>query len=225
MEKKEDKLNGYEAFVEKFKRKLTTDDCYTPQHVYEVIVDWLSKKCSFNRMHIIRPFYPDKDYKATDYYSGSVVIDNPPFSILAEILRFYNEHNIYFFLFCPHLTSFQNADKGTVIVADITIEYENGAKICTDFITNFPEFTEYVAITSPELRLAIEDVQKKRIKSLPKREIYISKERSHVYIFRADYTKRCRNKDTKGRKLYNRSSRLSETNEKDYIRSRDIGFE
>ena len=172
MEKKEDKLNDYEGFVEKFKRKKTTDDCFTPQHVYEVIVDWLSKKCSFNRMHIIRPFYPDKDYKETDYYSGSVVIDNPPFSILAEILRFYNEHNIYFFLFCPHLTSFQNADKGTVIVADITIEYENGAKICTDFITNFPEFTKYVAITSPELRLAIEDIQKKESK-VCRKERYI----------------------------------------------------
>lgn len=27
----------YEAFVDKFKPKLTTDDCYTPPEVYEVV--------------------------------------------------------------------------------------------------------------------------------------------------------------------------------------------
>lgn len=30
----------YEAFVDKFKPKLTTDDCYTPPEVYEVVKNW-----------------------------------------------------------------------------------------------------------------------------------------------------------------------------------------
>ena len=33
----------YEAFVDKFKPKLTTDDCYTPPEVYEVVKRrWIS---------------------------------------------------------------------------------------------------------------------------------------------------------------------------------------
>ena len=30
-----EKLEDYEAFVEKFKPKLTTDDCFTPTAVYD----------------------------------------------------------------------------------------------------------------------------------------------------------------------------------------------
>ena len=30
----------YNAFVEKFKPKKTTDDCYTPPAVYEIVADW-----------------------------------------------------------------------------------------------------------------------------------------------------------------------------------------
>ncbi|MCC8156343.1 MAG: hypothetical protein LIO54_03590 [Oscillospiraceae bacterium] len=31
----------YEAFLEKFKSKKTTDDCYTPAPVYEAARDWI----------------------------------------------------------------------------------------------------------------------------------------------------------------------------------------
>lgn len=31
---RQQKMDDYEAFVEKFKPKKTTDDCYTPPHVY-----------------------------------------------------------------------------------------------------------------------------------------------------------------------------------------------
>ena len=34
----------YEEFVEKFKPKKTTDDCYTPPSVYAVIKDWACKE-------------------------------------------------------------------------------------------------------------------------------------------------------------------------------------
>lgn len=31
----------YEQFVEKFKPKRTTDDCYTPPQVYETVLKWV----------------------------------------------------------------------------------------------------------------------------------------------------------------------------------------
>lgn len=30
----------YQAFVDKFKHRLTTDDCYTPPKVYEAVKQW-----------------------------------------------------------------------------------------------------------------------------------------------------------------------------------------
>lgn len=35
---------SYEEFIEKFKPKKTTDDCYTPPSVYAVIRDWACKE-------------------------------------------------------------------------------------------------------------------------------------------------------------------------------------
>ena len=34
----------YEAFVEKFKPKKTTDDCYTPPEVYEAVADFVAEE-------------------------------------------------------------------------------------------------------------------------------------------------------------------------------------
>lgn len=41
---------------------------------------------------IVRPFWPGGDYEDFDYPTGCVVIDNPPFSILSKIVRFYEDH-------------------------------------------------------------------------------------------------------------------------------------
>ena len=38
------KSKTYEGFVEKFKPKKTTDDCYTPPAVYEAVKDWVVKE-------------------------------------------------------------------------------------------------------------------------------------------------------------------------------------
>lgn len=35
---------SYEEFVDKFKPKLTTDDCYTPPAVYEAVADWAASE-------------------------------------------------------------------------------------------------------------------------------------------------------------------------------------
>lgn len=52
------KHEDYDAFVEKFKPKKTTDDCYTPPEVYETIKNWVCKEYDINPEYIVRPFYP-----------------------------------------------------------------------------------------------------------------------------------------------------------------------
>ena len=98
------KNETYDEFINKFKPKLTTDDCYTPPKIYSVILEWVKKYYGVNE-RIIRPFNPNDDYKKYDYSNG-VVVDNPPFSILAEIIDYYLDNDVKFFLFAPGLTCF-----------------------------------------------------------------------------------------------------------------------
>lgn len=51
-------FDDYEGFVEKFKPKKTTDDCYTPPPVYEAIADWVANEYGVSREDFVRPFYP-----------------------------------------------------------------------------------------------------------------------------------------------------------------------
>lgn len=69
----------YEEFVDKFKPKLTTDDCYTPENVYETVKAWAIKEYEWGGRPIVRPFWPGGDYQKYEYPDGCVVIDNPPF--------------------------------------------------------------------------------------------------------------------------------------------------
>nr|DAO69943.1 MAG TPA: DNA N-6-adenine-methyltransferase [Caudoviricetes sp.] len=126
----------YEAFVEKFKPKKTTDDCYTPPEVYEVVLQYVREKCNIEGLKVLRPFYPGGDYESVQYDENCVVIDNPPFSIISQIIRFYNAKGVKYFLFAPHLTLFSNNQDYTAIVVSADIVYENGAKVKTSFITN-----------------------------------------------------------------------------------------
>ena len=129
---------SYEEFVEKFKPKKTTDDCYTPPRVYEAVKGWVVKEYGIDPAKIVRPFYPGGDYERFEYPEGCVVLDNPPFSILSKILRFYDERGIAYFLFAPTLTIFSSAKntRGGCIVVDAKLEYENGAQVSTSFITS-----------------------------------------------------------------------------------------
>ena len=127
----------YEKFVDKFKPKLTTDDCYTPQNIYEVIRDWALAHYGLQGAPVIRPFYPRGDYEHETYPDGCVVIDNPPFSILSPICRFYTERGIRFFLFAPALTLFSiAAGECNYLPMSCPITYENGADVRTSFVTN-----------------------------------------------------------------------------------------
>ena len=144
------KNQSYEEFVEKFKPKKTTDDCYTPQNVYDSIADYVSVKYGINKKQFCRPFYPGGDYENYNY-NNKIVVDNPPFSILKKIANFYVERKIPFFLFAPTLTSLISASEiCTAIAVGANIVYENGAIVSTSFITNL-EPEEIRMKTDPQL--------------------------------------------------------------------------
>ena len=164
----------YEEFVEKFERKKTTDDCYTPPELYEAVADYVSERFGIDRADMVRPFWPDSDYEGYDYPEGCCVVDNPPFSILARIKRFYLDRGIRFFLFAPSMTCFSGADamRLTHLIAGANVTYENGAVVRTAFVTNMGG--DIVAESCPELHDRLKPVcdalRKRRTKQLPKYE-------------------------------------------------------
>ena len=149
-------LEDYEGFTEKFKPKKTTDDCYTPEPVYAAVLDFVRTLPGTEGRAVCRPFWPGRDYTQYPYPENCIVIDNPPFSIYAQIVRWYLSRGIDFFLFGPQLTLFvRNADV-TYLVTNAQITYENGAVVNTSFITNL---TPGIRIwLNPRLRAAIEAV-------------------------------------------------------------------
>lgn len=130
------KSNTYEEFVDKFKPKKTTDDCYTPGAIYEAVKDWAIKEMDWGSRTIVRPFWPGGDFENFDYPADCVVIDNPPFSIMSKIVRFYEEHNIDYFLFAPHLTCLGIRAAHSHICVGVQVTYDNGAKVSTSFVAS-----------------------------------------------------------------------------------------
>lgn len=148
----------YNAFVQKFKPKKTTDDCYTPQLVYDAVRTWACNKYGIDPTRIVRPFYPGGDYERYEYPDGCVVLDNPPFSILSKICEFYLDKNIQFFLFAPSLTAFSARNvtmRMNHIICGAEIVYENGAVVRTSFVTSFGG--DIIAQTAPDLGKMIAD--------------------------------------------------------------------
>lgn len=163
----------YRDFTDKFKPKLTTDDCYTPPEVYDAVRDWACKEYGIDPAGIVRPFYPGGDYERYEYQDGCTVLDNPPFSILTKICRFYLQNGIRFFLFAPGLTAFSGGDvvmRTTHVVCEARITYANGAVVSTGFVTNLGG--DVIARTAPELRRTIEAAQKsaRQTNQMPKYE-------------------------------------------------------
>ena len=151
---------GYDEFKEKFEQKLTTDDCYTPQPIYEAVCEWVDKNITpLKGRQIIRPFFPGGDYEHHNYPEGCIVIDNPPFSISAKILDFYLGRGIPFFLFGNGLTLASTKREGlTYVIVGEGIVFENGANINIGFYTNLcPEVRIWLA---GDLAAKIREVQK-----------------------------------------------------------------
>lgn len=131
------KSKTYSEFVKKFEAKKTTDDCYTPDNIYNTVRDWAVKEYRWENRKIERPFYPGGDYENYSYTEKSVVIDNPPFSILTRIIKFYEKHDIDYFLFAPTLTLFSAGKYAkSNIGVGISIVYDNGARVNTSFLAS-----------------------------------------------------------------------------------------
>ncbi len=160
----------YYNWLSKFETKKTTDDCYTPPNVYDAVLEYVDKEViSLDGLNVVRPFYPDGDYQkdAQGYDDKTIVIDNPPFSIITPICKFYQENNIKFFLFAPALTVLNCTFKTqglTAIIAPQLITYANGAKVYTSFITNCTP--DIQAKTAPSLYQALKATQLER-RNLP----------------------------------------------------------
>jgi hypothetical protein len=168
---KQDGNDEYNEFLEKFEVKKTTDDCYTPDIVYNAVAEWVEKEYGLNKKDFVRPFKPNGDYQREKYKSTDIVVDNPPFSILAEIVKWYTDNNIRFFLFGPTNTIFSSSVSANACTLPCggEITYENGAVVPTSFITNLEDNRIRVA---PELYQVIDEANTKNQaqfkRSLPK---------------------------------------------------------
>ena len=160
----------YQAFLEKFEAKKTTDDCYTPENIYNVAKRWSLKKYKLGNPPVVRPFYPGGNYKKENYPKGCVVIDNPPFSIISEICEWYTENGIAYFLFAPTLTLLGiMRGKANYVACGSGVVYENGASVNTSFVTNLGSKK---IIAASDLREQIDEANKENLakqhKTLPK---------------------------------------------------------
>ena len=130
----------YKAFVEKFKPRKTTDDCYTPENIYEAVAGWVCDEYGVAREDMVRPFWPGGDYEREEYPDGCCVVDNPPFSILAQIMDFYSRRHVRFFLFAPTLTLLAGRRRDTCYIAvGAKITYANGADVNTSFVSSLDD--------------------------------------------------------------------------------------
>ena len=168
---REDGNDKYNAFIEKFKPKKTTDDCYTPDNVYNAVADWVATEYHVNKSNFVRPFWPGEDYQSYNYDASAIVVDNPPFSILSKIIRFYRDKGIKFFLFAPTLTLFSSSSSVCAISVGVAVTYKNGANVNTSFVTNLETCRVRSAPTLYQAIKAANDENIKEIhKQLPKYE-------------------------------------------------------
>lgn len=165
----------YEQFIAKFNKEYakTTDDCNTPLEIWKIVLNYVKGKYNVKEEDIIRPFYPGGNYKEEDY-TNAVVVDNPPFSIIKEIITFYEENNIKYFLFCDG-RSFGNklTPNNCILLLNESITYENGANIKTAFITNM-ESEDYAIIPCNEINDKVKEIndKKRRPKRLHEEGVY-----------------------------------------------------
>lgn len=160
----------YYNWLQKFEKRTTSDDTFTPPAVYDVVLNYVGKHIlSLDGKTIERPFYPDGDYQThvKNYDENTVVIDNPPFSILSKIIDFYCANNIKFFLFAPALMVLgpMRNHGYTAIIAPAKITYDNGAAVNTCFVTNL--CGDVRAMTAPKLYNTLQALEQQK-PTLPK---------------------------------------------------------
>lgn len=156
----------YQEFLKKFELKKTTDDCYTPENIYNAVKAWCVERYGLTGKKIVRPFYPGGDYQNERYESDCVVLDNPPFSIISEICGFYTQRKIPFFLFAPTLTCLNIMNgKTNYVVCGAPVTYENGATVSTSFVTNLGGKK---IVADSELYEIVEEENRKNLRRLHK---------------------------------------------------------
>ena len=154
---------SYNDFVKKFGRKKTTDDCYTPEPVYNAVKNWFAQALWDTRSemllnyNIVRPFYPNMDYLTINYKSNDIVLDNPPFCIYSKIVRNYMRMGVNFFLFAPALSLFVPDSGANYVITGANLIYENGARVRTSFVTNM---LPYKLLIARGLKIAIHNAQR-----------------------------------------------------------------
>lgn len=159
----------YLAYEDKFKKKYTTDDSFTPDEVYEAIRRWVLTEYGISDDRpIIRPFYPGGDYERERYPDNALVLDNPPFSILMQIVKFYCTNGISFFLFADARTVgwYLFVEGCSIVLPDATVRYANGASIPTAFVTNL--MSDCRIRVSSSLHDAIAEAQPSTARRLPR---------------------------------------------------------
>jgi hypothetical protein len=157
----------FEAFAEKFKPRLTTDDVYTPDNIYRTLLDWARLHYELGPAPVVRPFYPGGDYQAAEYPEGCVVIDNPPFSILSEICAWYDERGIRYLLFAPGMTLFSiNSGRSHYLPVGVSVLFPNcGATIAISFVTSLGPYRIELC---PDLYQALDAANDENLKALHK---------------------------------------------------------
>ena len=142
----------YDAFVDKFRARHTSDDTFTPSNVYESVLAWCERRYGIDRAKVLRPFFPGGDYAHAEYPDGCVVIDNPPFSIIAQIVRFYLDRKIPFFIFAPSLTMLAHARHAgcSAVFCGQSLTFDNGAIVACGFLTSL-EGADVLAVAAPDL--------------------------------------------------------------------------
>ena len=154
----------YQEWLEQKQPKKTSDDCYTPANIFEAVKAWVLQHYDLGSPEVVRPFFPGGDYQQYEYPDGCVVIDNPPFSILSDICRWYQEHGVRFFLFAPGVSLFSIAS-GTChyLPIGVGVVYENKAQIGTSFVTNLGEWRIEIA---PDLYEALDKINDDNLRTL-----------------------------------------------------------
>ena len=160
------KAQSYDAFVDKFAPRHTSDDTHTPPNVYEAVLSWCERRYGIDRAKAVRPFFPGGDYANADYPDGCVVVDNPPFSVLSQIVRHYLGRKIRFFLFAPSLTMLAHARHPgcAAVFCGQSLTFDNGANVAVGFLTSL-EGADTLAVSAPDLGDALEAVEKENRKA------------------------------------------------------------
>ena len=158
----------YQSFCAKFELAKTTDDCYTPDIIYDALCAWLECEYGLDRAKFVRPFYPGGDFERYNYPDGCVVVDNPPFSIMARILKFYEDRGIPYFLFGPTLTLFSSSSSSCKIITGVGVTYANGARVNTSFYSGLPQDRHLAVKSSPSLYKAIKEANDANLKEMHK---------------------------------------------------------